>query len=209
MTKIYLAETLRVSDDELKAALNKLPRWRSEKLSKYKNGSDKVNGAFAYLLLEKLMLDAYGGFDSAPFTYNPYGKPFFSSSNIFFSLSHCRGFAAAAVSECEIGLDIMDKRPVSEDLVKKICTENERRLFDSAADKQKFLLRLWCEKESLAKKRGTGFTEGFKAFDTAVSPAEFFTETSEYCLALSGDSAAEVKELDCAPLIQSLPVLCP
>ena len=205
MIKVYTTETKTVTEPSLKIALEMLPSWRREYVCKQKNLSGRINGAFAYLLLQKLTADVFGITPAAPFTYNEHGKPYFSDSDIKFSLSHCKTSVAAAVSEYEIGIDIFDKREINESLAPRICSEEELNRFSASADKQLFLSRLWCEKESLAKLDGSGFTKGFKIYDTAKNPAGFFRETGGYVLAVSGKNAetAQIAEIPWEALIQN------
>lgn len=189
MIKVYITETEKITKAALNTALDILPHWRREYVCKQKNLSDRINIAFSYLLLQKLTGDEFGVADTAPFTYGEHGKPCFSGSNVKFSISHCRNAVAAAVSEYEVGLDVMDKRDVSEKLAPRICSSEELKRFDTSQDKQYFLCRLWCEKESLAKLDGNGFANGFKVYDTALKGADFFIDRGSYMLALSGKDA--------------------
>ena len=189
MIKVYITKTKEINEPALKAALDILPQWRREYVCKQKSLSAKINGAFSYLLLQKLTADGFGVSDTAPFTYGEHGKPYFSTSNIKFSISHCLNAAAAAVSEYEVGLDVMDGREISEKLAPRICSDRELKLFEASQDKQFFLRRLWCEKESLSKLDGNGFTKGFKVYDTAQRCADFFCDRGSYVLALSGANA--------------------
>ena len=61
----------------------------------------------------------------------------------------------------EIGVDIMDNRPINEKIALRICSERELNKFNRVKDKQSFLMELWCKKESLVKKSGIGFNKGF------------------------------------------------
>ena len=205
MTKIYITETNKITEASLKTALDILPQWRREYVCKQKSLSDRINGAFSYLLLQKLTADEFGVADTAPFTYGEHGKPRFSSSEIKFSISHCRNAVAAAVSEHEIGVDIIDKRLIAEKLALRICSDEELRLFNSSKDKQFFLCRLWCEKESLAKLDGSGFAKGFKVYDTIKKGADFFTDRDNCMLALSGKNVKdpELTEIPWEALIHS------
>lgn len=196
MIKVYTTETKQITEPALNAALDILPQWRREYVRQQKSLSGRINGAFSYLLLQKLTADGFGITDSAPFTYNEHGKPYFSGSNLRFSISHCQNAAAAAVSENETGLDIIDKRDISEKLAERICSEEELNRFESSQDKQLFLLRLWCEKESLAKLDGSGFTKGFKIYDTTKKPADLFKDMGSYLLALSGKNAEAAQITD-------------
>ena len=196
MIKVYTTETKAITEPALKTALDILPQWRREYVCKQKSLSDRINGAFSYLLLQKLAADEFGIADSAPFTYGEHGKPYFSESSLKFSISHSKSAVAVAVSEHETGLDVTDKRIISEKLASRICSDEELKRFNAAQDKQLLLCRLWCEKESLAKLDGSGFTKGFKAYDTTQKPADLFSDRGSYLLAVSGKNAESAQITD-------------
>lgn len=197
--KVYIAVIDGIDEKALEAAVNKLPEWRRRYIEK-KTFSEKINGAFAYLLLAHLIEREFGEFDPAPFTYGSSGKPYFSSSKLYFSISHCKTAVGAAVSKSEIGLDLMDFRRINERITKIICTEEELRQFEAADSKQEFLRLLWCKKESAVKKTGTGFTAGFKTVKTEELDFKF-KKASKYIASVCGGGEAEFKEIDRRELI--------
>lgn len=198
--KVYIAATEGIDEKALEAAVNKLPEWRKQYIEK-KTFSEKINGAFAYLLLAHLTEREFGELDPAPFTYGSSGKPYFSSSKLYFSISHCKTAVGAAVSKSEIGLDLMDFRKINERITKIICTREELRQFEAADSKQEFLRLLWCKKESAVKKTGTGFTAGFKTVNTEELDFKF-KKTSAYIASVCGGGDAEFKEIDPRELIK-------
>lgn len=77
------------------------------------------------------------------------GKPFFRNSpDLHFSLSHGGGIAACAIADRPIGVDVEGQRTVSETLLQRYFTREER----AAAEP----LRLWTLKESCCKMTGRG-----------------------------------------------------
>lgn len=198
--KVYTAVIDGVDEKSLEAAMDKLPEWRKRHVEK-KTLSDKINGAFAYLILKYASEREFGAFDSSPFTYASGGKPYFSSSDLFFSISHCKTAVGAAVSKSEIGFDLMDNRTINERITRIICTEGELRQFEAADDKQEFLRRLWCKKESAVKKTGIGFTAGFKTVNTDKSDFKLKI-TSVYTASVCGGGEAEFKEIHWSELIK-------
>lgn len=182
-------------------AEKKLPDWRRDRLPK-SNLNNRINGAFSYLLLGKLVKDRYGLIDTSPFTYGKYGKPYFSEINVFFSISHCKAAAAASVSTEETGVDIMDNRSVKENIALRICSEKELEKFRAAEDKQTFLIELWCKKESLVKKSGIGFTKGFKTAETeGESFYVFSAEKYTVSAAVNPSDTVSLKEIHFSELI--------
>ncbi|MCM1054384.1 MAG: 4'-phosphopantetheinyl transferase superfamily protein [Bacteroides sp.] len=191
-TEISVALTEGINEACLRLALNLLPSWRREYIEK-KPLSEQINGAFSYLLLQRLTAERFGVSDTARFTYGEHGKPYYSSiKNVFFSMSHCKTAVAAAVSEKEIGIDVMDDRYINEGLAFKICSESELKKFNVSEDKQKFLRELWCKKESIVKKSGLGFTLGFKAADTEKAHCRVFY-AKKYTVSAAAEAADTVR----------------
>lgn len=198
--KVYTALTEGIDERSLKAALDKLPRWRSRYIEK-RAFSEKLNGAFAYLLLEYAAKREFGSFDSSPFTYTSCGKPYFAASDLYFSISHCKTAVGAAVSKSEIGLDVLDNRSINVSITQRICTEEEMRQFDAVRDKQEFLRLLWCKKESAVKMTGIGFMAGFKTVKT--EELNFKLKISPlYTAAVCGGGETEFKEINWKDLIE-------
>ena len=201
--KIFYTFTESITEPDLNKALSMIPDWRREKVLKCKNFNDRVNGAFAYLILQHLIKSEFGAFDTAPFRYGKQGKPYFSESPLFFSISHSKCIVGAAVCEIEIGFDTTDRRSVREELAERICSPSELTAFQRAKDKQRFLRQLWCKKESLVKRTGEGFSKGFTDIDT--SKEKFFVcDTEKYCMSVNwekGENNVEIREIDPRGLI--------
>lgn len=177
---VYITMTDGIDLEALQKAEALIPNWRRE-YSAGKSLLDRINSVFAYLLLQKLTEREFGLTDQAPFTYKGAGKPYFSKLDLFFSLSHCKTAVGAAASKEEIGFDIIDNRHINERAALRICSPDEWERFEAAKDKQEFLRRLWCKKESMVKQSGEGFTNGFNTVDTART--DFFTYENKDCFA--------------------------
>ncbi len=201
--KVYYTLTEKITKADLDKALSIIPHWRREKVLKYKNFNNRVNGAYAYLILQSLIKSEFGSSDTAPFKYGEHGKPYFSESSFFFSISHSKCAVGAAVSEIEIGFDAADHRNVREELAERICSPSELAAFQRADNKQRFLRQLWCKKESLVKRTGEGFSKGFTDIDT--SKERFFVyDTEKYCMSVNwekGENCVEIREIDWNELI--------
>ncbi len=91
--------------------------------------------------------------------HGPHGKPYLVGSDMpFFNLSHCAGAVAIALHHQEVGLDIEQRRNISQALLRKVCNDKEQQLIACADDPAMAFLHLWTRKESLVKQTGTGLT---------------------------------------------------
>ena len=123
--------------------------------------------------MKQAVFDGYG-IDTDSFTIEKgeYGKPYFSErEDICFNISHSGDYAAAAVSDSPIGIDIQVIRPVKDGLIKKLCNETERGFIDKSEDKDRAFITLWALKESYIKAIGKGMS--FPMKDVNFEPEEF------------------------------------
>ena len=94
--------------------------------------------------------------------YNEYGKPYLKNNEIYFNISHSKEYTILGISSSEIGVDIEEIKPIRENVVNKVCTDDEKKLIKNDED---FTL-IWVKKESYVKWNGMGIGYGLKNVDT-------------------------------------------
>lgn len=201
--KIYYCMTEGISQSDLEKALVLIPAWRKVAVLKNKITADRVNGVYAYLLLQKLIETEFGFTDPFPFIFGDKGKPYFAKIPLYFSISHSKCAVGAAVSNLEIGFDITDSRTIRNELAAKICSPDELVAYNQSQNKQRFIRQLWCKKESLVKRTGEGFSQGFISIDTTKGLFSVY-DTEKYCMAVNwekGEVNVEIKEIDQSKLL--------
>lgn len=82
------------------------------------------------------------------------GEPL-PSDGIYWSISHKPAYVAGVVATFPVGIDIETIKPVSGALVKRICSEDEQRLF-SGLDSVESFFRCFTAKECVVKALGNG-----------------------------------------------------
>ena len=109
-------------------------------------------------LLEYALRDTYNAeLSEMNIQRGEHGKPYFPNfPEICFNISHSGDYAAAAVSDSEIGVDVQVFRNVKENLIKKVCRGAELDYIDNAADRSRAFIHLWALKESYIKAIGMG-----------------------------------------------------
>lgn len=122
------------------------------------------------------------------FQRNSYGKPEAVNSPLHFNLSHSGDFVLCATSADEIGADIEAMRPVSQKLISRVCTEEEKELVSNDA---RLFLQVWTAKEALAKFYGEGLRRDPRQFQVVRSGRLYIPElklhselTEEYALSI-------------------------
>lgn len=128
--------------------------------------------ALAYALVRHAVRQTYG---VAPrpedWQRTEYGKPFLPAwPEIQVNLSHSGQVALCAVDTTPVGVDVQREiAPVSDALVRRVCTPPERRWLEGQPRREAAFATLWTLKESYLKYRGDGLSGGLKTF--TVYPA--------------------------------------
>lgn len=156
--KYLVCRTDEISDSQYRHYFSLMPPERQQKCLAYRKDSDKKLCIAAYILLCRLCKT-----DTVNFTYDKNGKPIDPDGKFFFSLSHSGSYAAAVLSDAEVGIDIEEIRPVSPSVFRRVCTEREMSLL-SEDDPLEFL-KIWTFKEAYFKRIGIGLSGGLKNVD--------------------------------------------
>ena len=132
------------------------PPARTEEISLAVNERVKREKYYVWKLLEYAFNDALG-IDIQDMAIKKEDSGKWSSDRCHFSLSHCDGVVAVAVSDEPVGIDVeLSSYTVRPALAEKILSENEKAGYLSLTDDGRgdFLLRCWTAKESIFKMRG-------------------------------------------------------
>ncbi len=102
---------------------------------------------------------------------NKYGKPYFENCGYYFNISHCTGMAVCAFAKYEIGVDCEQIGRMSGGAVRKIFSDSERQIFESAEGefKAEYFMRVWTFKEACGKALGRGLSTSFKNYTAEES----------------------------------------
>ncbi|MBQ9762592.1 MAG: 4'-phosphopantetheinyl transferase superfamily protein [Oscillospiraceae bacterium] len=107
-------------------------------------------------LLARLYRQHFGG-EMPEILREPGGKPYFSTGNIHFSITHTKAHVFCALADHPIGIDAEElTRPVKESLAQRVLSPGEYAQYGAAADKNRAFLTFWVLKEAAAKATGEG-----------------------------------------------------
>lgn len=182
---IYTAEI----PDELKTE-KIYPKQRAAEIESC--GSEKVKREkyCVWKLLEYALNRSFGlRLKKLRFDKTENGK--WQTDGCFFSLSHCDGVVAVAVSRKEVGVDVEKITEKLEAAKDRFLTKEESAEYALREDKLLYLAEKWTQKESVFKMQG-----GKSFLPTAIQADEFTTkslrlkEKEEYVLSVA---AADVK----------------
>ena len=167
------------------------PPERMEQISRCRNEKAKREKYWAWVLLEKALLDAFG-FDIANLKFTKLDNNKWICDKCSFSISHTEGAVAVAVSTSEVGIDIEKRRALRSGLEGKILTDREIIPLQnmSLKEREEYLLIKWCEKEAIFKAH-SGEALMPRTIETSKHKTETFTvdiSGAEYIIAVfSGD----------------------
>lgn len=123
-------------------------------------GHERLNGRTGHeagrALLAKLYAEHFGN-EMPEIVTAERGKPYFSTGNVYFSISHTKGHVFCVLADREIGIDAEElDRAVKPTLAQKILSPAELAQYEAAEDKNSALLTFWVLKEAAAKATGDG-----------------------------------------------------
>lgn len=121
----------------------------------------------------------YGFWDSFSIPYRKeeilkgeYGKPLSTREGIYFNISHGHRIVALACAEVPVGIDVESPRRVTENAMKRSCSDREWEWILSSGNQQEDFLRLWTLKESYVKMTGTGLRMAPGEIEFRMQPME-------------------------------------
>lgn len=129
------------------------PEARMQEIESCKSERVRREKYCAWKLLEYALNRSFGlCMQKIRFEKSENGK--WTTENCFFSLSHCDGVAAVAVSRREVGVDVEKIADRMEKIKRKFLTEDELCQYDEQEDKSLYLAEKWTQKESVFKLQG-------------------------------------------------------
>ena len=129
------------------------PTWQSPVVG-YCLLNDRTGHEAGRELLKQMYAEYIGG-EMPEILISERGKPYFSSGNIQFSISHTKRRAFCVLADTEVGIDAEElDRQVNPALAGKILSAGELVQYEAAGDKNRALLTFWVLKEAAAKSSG-------------------------------------------------------
>ena len=149
--------------------MSPLSDYKKERLSQIKNIRKWKQSAAT----ERLLIAALQDHDPQlelplRFALGVNGKPLLKTKNLHCSFSHSGEWAACAVSDREIGLDIQTDTAGKTEIARRFFTEEEKQwLYNSPRPDWDFT-RLWSVKESYVKATGAGLSCPLNTFSVKI-----------------------------------------
>ena len=157
-----------------------------------KSNTDSARESLAAIILLGRAAE-WMGIDTAELIIerSPSGKPFFSGAQTEFSLTHSKGYIAAALSdEGEVGIDIEASEYNAEKarrIAERYFSDEERKEFSASPNS---FLRIWTKKEARVKLLGAALADHLAGEYKGKAYYRYF-EVDGYPLTLCTHKAAE------------------
>lgn len=208
---LYVLEgTDMLTGDFENAACPFLSRQRLEKISSLRSQHDRIDGCAVYLLLRLGLFREYGITAAPEFTFGERGKPYLKDCNgIYFNMSHAKNAVCCLISSGENAVDITDIREVKNNVMRRVCDEDELVSIENSSDKQRAFLKLWTRKECLSKLSGKGMAESFRSLTDKLAASRRLRtiEREGYILSYWSESVESISYLTEKDLLDSLEAL--
>ena len=162
--KIYLVKNIDTFDKSfVEKCITFFPRWRKEKMLRYKHLKGQIQCGLGYVLLIHALREE-GIFKEMPeFSYNEHDKPFLKNyPGWYFNISHSKTAVCCILSRKEIGIDIEEVGEYKESLAAYICNDKELESLHDSENKADDFYKLWTRKEAVFKMIGSGITNDIK-----------------------------------------------
>lgn len=159
-------DILRAQYDRLFMQLAPARRMHVMQIKNQKAAEDSLA---AGLLLQKVLAEVCNmSPEETVCLYGQNGKPYIDHCPDFhFNLSHSGDYVAIAYGDMELGMDLEVVRDYRPEILKRFCSENERKFVECAiqADRLANFFTLWTMKECYVKYTGEGLSKDFRAFE--------------------------------------------
>ena len=175
-----------------------LSDYRREKLRFLRPERQRRQTIGAELLLIRALRDCGAKPElPLPLMKDENGKPYLPGGSLFFSLSHAGDYAACAISDYPVGLDIQTLSTFREPILRSGFTPDEQCYVLSAANKEAAFTEVWTRKESYMKMSGLGLRLPLQSFSSLAPPENcniWHTETEYFHLAVCVSGISPIPE---------------
>lgn len=146
--------------DDLVSSLSEAEYAR---MQRFRKDGDARRYAVAHYF-KRFFLSQYVSLPMSELCFETYaqGKPFCKNINApYFNVSHSGDWVALSVSrEAEVGVDVEFSRAVSDELVRKVSSNQQFIRYQCSPSPSVFFLTLWTQKEAVSKACGFGISVG-------------------------------------------------
>jgi len=158
MYEIFLVDTSELDAHTFSLLLTLLPPSEQKIISAKRDGTNSLVAAF---LVRYALKTVYGiSFKKIEILRNEKGKPYLKNCpGIHIIISHSENIVVCAVSDKPVGIDVQKIKPISEAVMKRVCSDKELNEIRSSDNHVSSFIYTWTKKEAVLKKKGTGILD--------------------------------------------------
>jgi len=161
-----------------------IPEKARQQIGRYRFIKDQKACLIGKLLIRKgiTYLGLGSEYDLDSIAYTEYNKPYFSTGNLHFNISHSHFCVVCAMSvHCSLGIDVEHIRPVSIEDFTSHMAPAELDLINSSPTPMVSFYRYWTQKECVIKADGKGLGIPLKDFiitegETSINDNKWFVQ---------------------------------
>lgn len=171
--------------DDLKASESfkdsgKLPNVLKKRVLDYKTESAKILSENAWRLFMKLLQDT-GKNRDIQFVFGENGKPYIKDNEFFFNISHSENMVAAAISKCEVGIDVEIISERNLKIADRFFNASEIDFIKNSENNFSDFTKLWTRKEAFLKATGKGLKIPLNSFSVLSDKVSEY-KLSSFCI---------------------------
>ena len=146
MYEIFLVDTSELDAHTFSLLLTLLPLSEQKNISAKREGTNSLVAAF---LVRYALKNVFGiSFKKIEILRNEKGKPYLKNfPDIHISISHSENSVVCAVSDKPAGIDIQKIKPVSEAVMKRVCSDKELNEIKNSFSPVSSFIYTWTKKE--------------------------------------------------------------
>lgn len=159
-----------LSDEEINEYLDLIDNEKKDSVLK-KPERGQTDTLFANMIAKREIAKLLGcEMKEVRFSFGKNGKPILQNdSDIHFNISHSGKYAAVAIADKPVGVDIEQIRNVGAAVINRVCTEDEKEYLEKSEDKDRDFIKLWTLKECAVKASGAGLADNLKNHSFNIS----------------------------------------
>ncbi|QOG04688.1 4'-phosphopantetheinyl transferase superfamily protein [Flavobacterium sp. MDT1-60] len=181
---IYICYSYLCEENHESLLKNELPKFPIDfitKINKFRKWQDAQLSILGRILLFRSIKEVFNiELNKKNILYNEYGKPYFKTNPIHFSISHSEEIVVCTITvDSEIGIDIEKIIPINIYNFESQMPPNEWLKIISSETPQVAFYDYWTKKEAIVKAYGYGQTVDFASFEilqntTTINTTQFY-----------------------------------
>lgn len=162
--------------EKYRTYLNQLPDFIQQQIDEYFCRKDKIRGILGKMLLLKgvKQLGNANKHSLNDLKYTEHNRPFLSSSNLDFNISHSNSLVVCALSkQVRLGIDVEFQNQANILNFKNLFSLTQWEALETTANPHQLFYQYWAQKEAISKADGSGLSSPFNQIEIHYNSASY------------------------------------